>query len=201
MRHLPLLAVAAIVATWPGSAHATVLLPGDLGEIARQSSAVVRGTVVGLQVQWVEGRRRVETVVTLDVAESFKGSLSGRVSFQVPGGVMGRYRSITVGAPVFHEGEEVILCLGARPPSLPYVLGLGQGVFRVRVDAASGQKLVTPPALLADPSQDVVVRRGDPSRRPVSLAQFTTTLRAALSVERQPRRGTGRSDPKGQVHQ
>jgi hypothetical protein len=201
MRHLLLLAVATVVALWPSPARATVLLPGDLGEIARQAAAVVRGTVVSVQTQWVDGRRRVETIVTLDVAESFKGGMTGKVSFQVPGGVMGRYRSVTIGAPVFHQGEEVIVCLGAQPPSLPYVLGLGQGVFRIRRDAASGQKLVTPPALLADPSQAVNVQRGDPARRALSLAQFVTTLQAALSVERQPRKDAGRGDIKGTLHQ
>jgi hypothetical protein len=39
---------------------------------------------------------------------------------------MGRYRSVTIGAPSFHEGEEVVLFLGAQPPALPFVLGLGQ---------------------------------------------------------------------------
>jgi len=174
------LVVAAALPVW-----ATVLLPGDLGEIARSASAIVRGTVVDTRTEWADGRRRVETIVTLQVSEVFKGGMRGRISFMVPGGVIGRYRSVMVGAPTFHQGEEVVLFLGAQAPSLPYVLGLGQGVFRVQRDTRSGQTTVTPPALLADPTQAVTVHRGDPALRPVSLPEFAADLRDALS--RQPK--------------
>ncbi len=93
-----------------------MLLPGDLGDIARGASAIVRGTVVDVRCDWADDRRRVETIVTLRVSESLKGDMRGLVSVKVPGGVLGRYRSVTVGAPSFRQGEEVVLFLGATPP-------------------------------------------------------------------------------------
>lgn len=195
MRIKWMLAAAAVIAAGAPPVSATVLLPGDLGDIARGAAAVVRGTVVDVRTEWADGRRRVETIVTLDVSETLKGDFSGRVSFQVPGGVMGRYRSVTVGAPTFHVGEEVILFLGAKAPSLPYVLGFGQGVFRVRRDAGTGETSVTPPPLLADPAVSVAVRRGDPSRRPMNLQDFTSTVRSVLAKqarERAPRERIGK---------
>jgi hypothetical protein len=180
MRSNVLLAAFALLLALAPPVRATVLLPGDLGDIARGAAVIVRGTVVDVRSGWVGDRRRVATVVTLQVAETFKGSMSGRVSFQVPGGVVGRYRSVTIGAPTFATGEEVIVCLGAQPPALPYVLGLSQGVFRVRIDASSGQRVVTTPVLLADREAATTVHRGDPARRPVSLDRFGATLRSAL---------------------
>ena len=44
---------------------------------------------------------------------------------------MGRYRSIFVGAPEFAVDQRVVVFLGARGPSVPYVLGLSQGVYRI----------------------------------------------------------------------
>ncbi len=181
MRYRSLLVGVALTAALVPPVSATVLIPGDLGEIARSATAIVRGTVVGVSSGWADGRRRVETVVTLRVGESLKGDLRGVVSVKVPGGVVGRYRSVTVGAPSFQQGEEVVLFLGAEPPALPYLIGLGQGVFRVRRDLRTGATLVTPPALLSDPVRTLRVTRGDPSRRTMTLPQFADTVRAALA--------------------
>ncbi len=200
MKRWQTLLVAAIVAASAPQARATVLRPGDLGEIAREASAIVRGTVVGVRSAWGDGRRRVETIVTLEVSETFKGGMSGRLSFTVPGGVIGRYRSVTIGAPSFCPGDELVLFLGAVPPALPFVLGLGQGVFRVRRDARTGQTTVTPPALLADPNDTVSVQRGDPSRRETGLPEFTATLRSALAQTARPPRSVDRDSKRVQQH-
>jgi hypothetical protein len=182
MRYLHVIASAALVAALAPSVSATVLLPGDLGEIARAASAIVRGTVVDVRCDWADDRRRVETIVTLRVSESLKGDMRGLVSVKVPGGVLGRYRSITIGAPSFRPGEEVVLFLGAAPPALPYVIGLGQGVFRVERDGRTGATAVTPPALLANPTRNVRVTRGDPARGAMSVQRFADTVRQALSA-------------------
>lgn len=184
-----LIAVACAVVAIASGASATVLLPGDLAELSKSAGAIVRGRIVSTRAEWTDGRRRIETIVTLAVDETYKGDLSGQVSFAVPGGVMGRYRSVTIGAPRFSSGDEVVLFLGVRPPSMPYVLGLGQGVFRIQRDARTGGTTVTPPALLADSTETVAVTRGDPSRKPSSLADFSVTLRAAVAgvrVKRPP---------------
>ena len=182
MRYKHVIASVALVAAMVPHVSATVLLPGDLGDIARAASAIVRGTVVDVRSDWADSRRRVETIVTLRVSESLKGEMRGLVSVKVPGGVLGRYRSVTIGAPSFRQGEEVVLFLGAAPPALPYVIGLGQGVFRVQRDLRTGATSVLPPALLASPARNVRVTRGDPSRGTMSVQQFADTVRRALST-------------------
>jgi len=188
MRVQRALAGVALAAVLVLPVSATVLLPGDLGDIARSASAIVRGTVVDVRSEWASGRRSVETIVTLRVAESLKGEMRGLVSVKVPGGVLGRYRSVTVGAPSFRQGEEVVLFLGAEPPALPYLIGLGQGVFRVERDRRTGKTSVTPPALLADSARTVRVKRGDPARGALSIQAFGDAVREALAVPvRDPR--------------
>lgn len=191
-RHVLAILLAALAVAVATPVRATVLVPADLVELARSASFVVRGTVVTVSPQWADGRRRVETVVTLDVQEAMKGSSGGTVTFKVPGGDMGRYRSVMVGAPTFHVGEEVVLFLGARPPALPYLLGLGQGVYRIQRDERTGEARVMSPVLAADATDTVTVRRGDPARRALSLREFAARVRDALaSATKDPRRPRG----------
>jgi hypothetical protein len=158
-------------------ARATVLIPADLGELSRDARAIVRGRVAALDAQWTEDRGTIETIVTLEVESSIKGALGPVVRFRVPGGDFGRFRSIVVGAPGFAIDQRVIVFLGAHGPSVPYVLGLSQGVFRV-VRAGSGGWLVTPPAILPSTAGPVRIVRGDPARRALPLDDFEQRVRA-----------------------
>jgi hypothetical protein len=187
-----LASLGAAVVLLAAPARATVLVPADLTELSRGATVIVRGTVVGVKPGWADGRRRVETVVTVAVAQSLKGSDTRSVSFKIPGGDMGRYRSVMVGAPTFREGEEVILFLGGEAPALPHLLGLGQGVYRVETDARTGQRRVITPTLVADADQAVKVRRGDPARRSLSVEEFAAQVRDALDSGRSPRRPSER---------
>lgn len=159
------------------AARATVLVPAELGDLVRGSQAVVHGRVVETRAVWADGRRRVDTLVTLEVLGYFKGNFGPDVTFRVPGGTIGRYRSVMIGAPVFNEGDEVVLFLGARGPSMPYVLGLSQGVFRVIDDPQKGGKIVLPPPLVVGVAVEPV-RRGDTARRPMPLEGFGDEVRA-----------------------
>lgn len=159
---------------------ATVLLPADLGELSREAGAIVRGRVVSVDSHWTDDRRGVETRVTLDVESSLKGSLGDTVTFRVPGGRVGRVRSIVIGAPQFTLDERVIVFLGHRGPSVPHVLGLGQGVYRIRADGPVER--VTPVAVVGATAPQRLVR-GDPARRPWSLEAFEQGVRALAQSE------------------
>ncbi len=190
-----LLLLAAFALARPPAASATVLVPGDLSGLARDAVVIVRGRVVAAEASWADTRHRVETIVTLEVEESFKGGGQSQVSFAVPGGVMGRYRSVLIGAPTFQTGEEVVVFLGARPPALAYLLGLGQGVFRVvRTGSVA---TVTPIPLTAQALVAVPVVKGDPSRKPVRLEAFASTLRAVLAGTLPTRPAPARPSPPG----
>jgi hypothetical protein len=156
--------------------EATVVVPADLGELSRDARAIALGRVASVVGRWTDDRRTIETIVTLEVETYLKGSLGSTIQFRVPGGELGRYRSIVVGAPELTVDERVIVFLGATGPMVPYVLGLNQGLYRV-VPAGGSGWLVTPPALLPS-AQAARIVRGDPARRPLALAEFENHVRA-----------------------
>jgi hypothetical protein len=94
------------------------------------------------------------------------------VYFKVPGGQVGRYRRLMVGAPQCARGDEVVLFLKGAAPAVPMPFGLTQGIYRVTRDAA-GRATVTP---MVNPGSSRVVR-GDPARLPVGLDAFTSMVR------------------------
>ena len=158
--------------------RATVVVGADLGELARDARAIARGRVVAVDAQWTANRRTIETLVTLEVESYLKGALGGTVQFLVPGGSLGRFRSIVVGAPEFSVDERVVVFLGAQGPSIPYVVGFNQGVYRVVPSADRSTLMVTPPAILPTAGGTTPIVRGDPNRRPLPLADFEQRIRA-----------------------
>src|SRR4051812_7535198 len=147
MRITRLLSSMLLVSMVPALVHATIVVPADLGELARDARAIVVGRVAAVDGRWTDDRRTIETIVTLDVDTYLKGSFGSTLQFRVPGGVLGRYRNIVVGAPEFVSNQHVVVFLGARGPMIPYIVGFNQGVYRVVRDADGGW-VVTPPAPL-----------------------------------------------------
>ena len=169
-----------LIALATASAGATVLIPIEFRELVHVSSAIVHGRVTDARAAWVDGRRAVETFVTIEVTEYMKGSLGGTLTVRVPGGQIGRYRTIVVGAPAFHDGDEVVLFLRSYDGALS-IVGLSQGAFRVVADS-SGRRLVTTPVVMgtsADASGPV--RRGDAGRRPLAVDAFRDLVRRVVA--------------------
>ena len=154
---------------------ATVLIPVSLGELTHEAGAIVRGRVIAAEARFTPDRRAIETLVTMEAEATLKGSLGATVQFLVPGGTLGRYRSILVGAPAFAAGQHVVVFLGWTGPSYPYVLGLSQGVFRL-AQTGGGDWMVTPPAVL--PTMQGPIVRGNLSLRPTPLAEFEREVHA-----------------------
>jgi hypothetical protein len=162
-------------------AHATVLVPADLSDLSHQAVAIARGRIAAVEPQWKEGRRGIETLVTLETEMYLKGSLGATLQFRVPGGTLGRFSSVVVGAPQFAVGQRVILFLGSRGPTIPYVLGLSQGAFRL-VQSTQGDWIVTPPPIAA--SADGPIVRGTLGVRPASLSDFERQVRTLAGTSR-----------------
>lgn len=179
MRRLPLIAGLLFLAP---SLAATVLVPAEFREIVNGSQVIVHGRVVDVRSDWTGDRFRIETIVTLEASAYLKGGPGEHVTFRVPGGTIGRYRSLMVGAPEFRAGDEVVIFLTADGPAVPQVFGLSQGVFRVRREIRSGRRLVVPPALMASSDSPQAVLRGAAGRRPVPLDRFGQQVRAAMQV-------------------
>jgi hypothetical protein len=171
-------AIIALVLALAGGVRATVLIPADLGELATDARAIARGRVVAVDGRWTDDRRTIETIVTLEVESYLKGELGSEVRFSVPGGTLGRYRNIVIGAPQFAIGQRAIVFLGARGPSVPYIVGFSQGVFRI-VAGTDGSPVVMPPPVL--PTVTGPILRGGPARQPAPLAAFERDVRALVA--------------------
>jgi len=172
------LMIAALCVCAAASLGATTLVPVELDELSRVAQAVAVGRVIAVESQWVEDHRSIETQVTLDVDTYLKGALGQTVSFRVPGGQLGQYRQVVIGSPMFEREQHVVVFLGARGPSMPYVLGLSQGVFRMQRAADGSGWVVTPPTAVPALSGSTPIVRGDTARRPVALADFEQRVRA-----------------------
>jgi hypothetical protein len=155
-------------------AGATVLIPADLAELAHDANVIARGHVVAVDGRWTDDRRTIETIVTLETESYLKGQLSATLQFRVPGGTLGRYRNIVMGAPQFAVGQRVLVFLGARGPQVPFVLGLNQGVYHVGVSPA-GETMVSPPPVMPGVVGPVV--RGAAARQPARLDDFEREVR------------------------
>jgi hypothetical protein len=177
---------------------ATVVVPADFAELTVEAGAIAHGRIVRVEARQ-DDRLRVERLVTLQVLEYFKGGWGNVVQFRMPGGSLGRYQTVMIGAPDFAEGDEVVLFLGARPdddrerPARPYVIGMHQGVYRVIADQATGRRMVTPPLVLGAGVEGTPTptKRGDVSRVPVELREFHGRIAAALAAPRVARAAAG----------
>jgi hypothetical protein len=181
MRTICVLTLVLVAAGLP--VRATTIVPADLGELSHDAIAIARGRIADVRSQWTEDRGTVETIVTLEVESYLKGSLGTTIRFKVPGGELGRFRTVVVGAPDFVVDQRVVVFLGAHGPTVPYIVGFNQGVYRVvRAPDGSGW-LVTPPPNVAGPTAVRVVR-GDLTRRPVPLADFEQRVRVLAGAAR-----------------
>jgi hypothetical protein len=167
-----LLAVVMMALALSASVRAMVVVPAEFREMVAASQTIVHGRVVDVQSYETAGRRTIESLVTVQVVEAIKGAPGSTAYFKLPGGQVGRYRRVMVGAPQCARGDEVVLFLKGSVPAVPMPFGLTQGVYRVNRNAA-GQATVMP---MVNVGSDRVVR-GDPSRRPLELAAFTNLVR------------------------
>jgi hypothetical protein len=161
------------------AAHGLVVLPADLDDLVSSARLIVHGVVVGVRPQLAQDRRQIETLVSVDVSRYLKGDFGPEVTFRVPGGELGRFRTVIVGAPVFAPGDEVVVFLGARGPIVPYVLGLSQGLFRVRRQSGTDGGLVVP-GIPSEPAAPIA--RGSVGRQPVPLAQFLASVQQRMGA-------------------
>lgn len=169
--------VAALTSCALTPAYATVILPADFAEMVNASQLIVHGRVTDVRGQLVGSRRAIESVITVDVIDAMKGAPGPTIAFRTLNGQVGRYRRVTIGAPEFARGDEVVVFLRGSAPELPAIFGLNQGAYRV-ARTADGTPFVTQPILIGDGTTAQRLVRGDPGRRTPALDEFARQVRA-----------------------
>lgn len=172
LRRRGLLALVVLACAFNASLRAMVVVPAEFSEMVAASHTIVHGRVVDVRSYETAGRRTIESLVTVEVVEAIKGQPGRTAYFKLPGGQVGRYRRVMIGAPQCARGDEVVLFLKGAAPAVPMPFGLTQGIYRVSREAA-GRATVR---AMVNVGQDRFVR-GDPARTPVELDAFTNTVR------------------------
>ena len=179
---MPRFALLAILLTAPVALRATTVVAIEFRELVTTTPVIVHGHVTDVRSAAVDGRRSVETFVTIAAGEYLKGDLGRHVTFRVPGGELGRYRTIVVGAPEFKVGDEVVLFLKTQSSSVPFIAGFNQGVYRVLPDRETGRRMVTTPIVMGrDGVEPEPVVRGAATRKPIAIETFRDTVREVIA--------------------
>jgi hypothetical protein len=124
---------------------ATTLQRLSLDDMIQKSTGIVRARVAGSYTGAIGPD--VYTYYRLQVSETWKGTSTAQMDVAVPGGTLRGYRQIIAGAPSLNSGEEYVLFLWAGRNGITQVIGLSQGLFTVRPDAANNPMMVRAAAL------------------------------------------------------
>ena len=125
MRRLLITGLLVALGTLPGS----TLRQLNLDDMIRQSTMIVRGTVQ--PANSVYHGSVIFSHYTVQVTETYKGSVSTQIDFGVPGGSLNGAIQRVAGAPNLSTGQDYVLFLWTSKTGLTQVIGLSQGLFSV----------------------------------------------------------------------
>lgn len=137
MRYVPILVLAAAF----GLPAATLERLSE-EDLIRKSTEIVEGKVVATGA--VMRGPLVYTTYRIQIKETLKGAAAGQIEVAVPGGRYGAMVQNFAGSPVLAEDQSYLLFLWTSRSGLTQVIGLSQGLFRMKV--AEGEEYVYRPA-------------------------------------------------------
>lgn len=112
-----------------GTADASVVAYLDSAALENGADRVVEGRVAAIRTQWNADHTGLETVVSVDVARTTKGTHVAQLEVVQPGGSLGEMRHVIVGMPDYVLGQEARLFLREAAPGRFRVYGWKQGLW------------------------------------------------------------------------
>jgi hypothetical protein len=185
MRHIrPLVTVMVGLGLTAGTLFASTFLSAEFREVVSEASTIVRGRVTDVRaMRSPDGD--VESIVTIAVEAALKGPAERFVAMHLPGGTIGRYRTVMTGAPVMGVGEHAVFFLKRGPGNSLWPVGLAQGIYRVSNSA--GARGTTAGMVYAPVIPGVTtnalgpVVRGDARRKSLPVTEFESLVRLLLT--------------------
>ncbi|MEO6224147.1 MAG: hypothetical protein ABIP90_12940 [Vicinamibacterales bacterium] len=179
-RTLPVLTMIVGLGLSAASLFASTFLSAEFREVVSEASTIVRGRVTDVRaIRSADGD--VESVVTIAVDATLKGSPDTFVAMRLPGGTIGRYRTVMAGAPVMRLGEQAVFFLKRGPGNALWPVGLSQGIYRI-TSAGGLVGLVQAPVLPGVTTNSVgPVVRGDARRKTLPVTEFESLVRLVLT--------------------
>ena len=163
---------------------ASTFLSAEFKEVVSAASTIVRGRVNDIRA-YRSASGDVESAVTIAVETTLKGSPEAFVSMRLPGGTIGRYRTVMVGAPVMQIGQRAVFFLKAGPNNSLWPVGLAQGIYRVSsppTGSANAVPTVYAPVLPGVTTNTTgMVVRGDARRKTLPVTEFDSLVRLLLA--------------------
>lgn len=121
--------------------HGTTVLAVGADELLRASERIVH--VVCESARGArDARGRIVTHYRLRVLDCMKGEATEWLDCTLPGGEVGRQRTVIAGLTPWRPGEEVILFLHGFDQPLQAPVGLDQGSYRVITEPGTGARSV-----------------------------------------------------------
>ncbi len=163
-----------------GTLFASTFLSAEFRAVVSEASTIVRGRVTDVRAARSPAGD-VESVVTIAVETALKGTADAFIAMRVPGGSIGRYRTVMVGAPVMRVGEQAVFFLKRGPANSLWPVGLAQGIYRVSNVGGTGGMVQAP--VIPGVTTNVVgaVVRGDVRRKTVPVGEFESLVRLMLA--------------------
>ncbi len=182
-----------VLGVWPGRALGTSVIELSFKQLVQEAELILVGTVMAMSAEWEAESETSYTLVTFSQLEVLKGD-EGRseVTLQVMGGPTPEGETLElVGTPQFRLGERaVVFSAGNGRDAVPLV-GLWQGVYRLRYDGErqeeavynhAGQPVSEVPTsggrIMHDGEWDEA-EAGEP-REAMTLPQFQAQIKEAL---------------------
>jgi len=162
--------------------RAATLAQLSLEQLVDAAHVIVRAEAVSNLAVWHDGE--IWTITTFRVEDNWKGRAPQQIQVWIIGGQAGRITSYVAGAPRFRPGEEAILFLEAARDREISITAWGEGTFRIRRDARTGESRVTQDtAALPEFASPAKASHQDPIRD-WPIAKFRERVAQALAIPR-----------------
>lgn len=167
------------------SARATSVTEVDFPDLVRQAEVIAVGTVTEIKEQWDETRKAPLTLVTFSQLTVLKGNPGPSMTLEFLGGHTPKGLVLMIpGVPQFTVGEKtVVFCAGNRRDFSP-VVGVWQGLLRVKTDPQSGIETVSDnfraPISTIQAGKFLRLTPNSPEQAPLSLPALLEAIRQEL---------------------
>ncbi len=125
----------------PTPAPAIVAVERDFPELVARAEQIVAGTVSDIRED-AQAPGGPFTYVTLDQLSVMKGAVGSTLTLRFFGGTAGNTTARISDMPTFTLGERALLFVAGNGSSICPLVGVWQGRFRIRHDAALGVEIV-----------------------------------------------------------
>ena len=178
------LAILAVALGPAAPARATSMVSMSMEQLAQASSDIVQARVVSQVSGWNATHTQIETITTLEVSQTLKGSAASTIQVRQMGGTVGPVTQTVMGDVYLRAQGEYVLFLEPDNNSNFHVVGMSQGAYPIYENADSHDERVVLPVSQAA-IQSLVAGGGNPAGT-VPLAGFhkyvATIVNAGIQI-------------------